>query len=379
MRNILFFVSAHHSKDDRFFYHQAKALVNEQYNVSIFSFLENKNEVLENINICSREINSLSICKQLKYCQAVLKQKKPFLIICDNPKTVILATRYKMKNKCKVVYDITEWYPSKKNFPVASTNFFAKIVRAIFLILINFVAGLCSDLLIFGEYYKSLPFLLFFWKKRGIIRYYPDLQYINNVKPRFIHDEIRLLYSGKFNIDKGIDKVIEVAKLTALKSKKTVVKLNLIGFFGCEEDKKLIEKLSANLPGNMTIDIRPYLDFKLYCESIVNNDVFLDLRVKDIENNHCLPIKIFYYMASGRPVIYSDLKSIKKEIVTDEIGLFCNPDNVNEIANHICTYIEQQSLYESHCQNSLNASQKLYNWKKEEKIFLDLIKGMIDD
>lgn len=377
MQNILFLTSVHHSKDDRIFYHQAKALVKEKYSVCIFSFLEHRVEMEDNISIESQKIDNLPIKEQIKHCLAISKEKKPTLIICDTPKTVLFAIMHKIKNKCKIIYDITEWYPSKKNFTNTSSNLLIKIIKATFLSIVNLVAGLCSDMLIFGEYYKSLPFLLFFWKKHTTIHYYPDLKYIKRREPLFIQDEIGLFYSGKFNVDKGIDKVIQVARLLALKAENTNIKLNLVGFFACEEDEKLVKKLSEDLPKNMTVNMNPYLNFELFCETIVNNDVFLDLRVKDIENTHCLPIKIFYYMACGRPVIYTDLKSIKKEVLKESIGLFCNPNQIEEIANHIHAYINQQALYESHCQNSLDKSHKLYNWEIEREKYINSIKSLI--
>lgn len=373
MSKVLFLSSMHLSKDDRIFYHLAQALAEDEQHVSIFSFLETLKETHANINICSEDIGKLNFKQQYKFCRELLQKNETSVIVCDSPLTAIIASAYRLKHKFKIVYDVTEWYPSKKNFPNPSTGFLFKILKSMLLIFINGIAGVSSNLLTFGEHYKSLPFRLFFWKKPNFIHYYPDLKYIKSKKPHLIQDEICLLYSGKFNVDKGINKVIEVAKLTASKAPNTRIILNLIGFYGSEEDKNLMNKMLVDTPDNLQVKILPYMEFEAFCEAISNNDIFLDLRQKDLENNHCLPIKIFYYLACGRPVIYSDLKSLKKEVLVENIGLFTDPNNTEEISEKICTYIKNQSLYESDCRNSLQASQEFYHWERERQIFLDAI------
>ncbi len=373
MSKVLFLSSMHLSKDDRIFYHLAQALSEDKQHISIFSFLETLKETHGNINICSEDIGKLNFKQQYKFCQALLQEIGASVIVCDSPLTVIIASAYRLKHNCKIIYDVTEWHPSKKNLPNPSSGFLFKMFKSMLLIFINALAGLSSNLLIFGEYYKSLPFRLFFWKKPCFIHYYPDLKYIKNKQSSLIQDEIRLLYSGKFDVDKGIDKVVETAKLTANKAANTRIVLNLIGFYGSDADKNLMHKMLADAPDNLHVNIFPYMEFEAFCEAISDQDIFLDLRQKDLENNHCLPIKIFYYLACGRPVIYSDLKSLKKEVLVENIGLFTNPNNTEEISEKICTYINNQSLYESDCRNSLLASQAFYHWEGEKQKFLDAV------
>src|SRR5690554_531792 len=97
MDNILFLVSAHNSKDDRVFYHQAQTLVKAHYNVSICSFTEDRSETHEGINICSKYIKNLSTLNQIKHSQSTLNNLRPQVIICDTPLTVACSIIYKIK------------------------------------------------------------------------------------------------------------------------------------------------------------------------------------------------------------------------------------------------------------------------------------------
>lgn len=378
MTKILFLASAHKSKDDRIFYHQAKALVKEGFNVCIFSFLEDANATVNDIFICSEKIINLKKSQQITFVESVLKSQSPDVVICDSPLTVLATAKYRFKHKCKIIYDVTEWYPSKKNLSnIRNNNFILKFFKFISLTFANQIAGICCNMLMFGEHYKSFAFFALFWKRKKTISYYPDLLYIEAKPPRNIKKEVSLFFSGKLNIDKGVDSVIEVAKLVAQQNSETTVRLNIIGFYANKDDKLLTENLLQNLPSNLLVDLKPLLDFRDFCSTITENDIFLDLRVVDFENTHCLPIKIFYYMACARPVVYSDLKAIQKEITEENIGIFINPKNTSEIANKISQYIENQSLYETHCHNCLELSKNKYNWGKIEKKFVDAVKIFI--
>jgi len=83
---------------------------------------------------------------------------------------------------------------------------------------------------------------------------------------------------------------------------------------------------------------------------------------------------LFYYLACGRPVIYSNLKSIRKEIKNINFGYLCNPIDMQSIAKHITNYIINQDIYFEHAKNALNVSNSIYNWNIIENKFISFIK-----
>lgn len=87
----------------------------------------------------------------------------------------------------------------------------------------------------------------------------------------------------------------------------------------------------------------------------------------EISVKYTSPLKLFEYMASKRPIIASDLPSIK-EIVDNNEVLFFKPDDEMDLAEKIKKFIKDKEL-----QNKLvkNAFEKVknYTWKKRaEKI-----------
>ena len=104
------------------------------------------------------------------------------------------------------------------------------------------------------------------------------------------------------------------------------------------------------------------------------SDLFFDLRDRDAENQRCLSIKLFYYMAAGRPVIYSDLKAIVKgcpEI--EQFGHLVNPFDTETIVDIVNGYIKDEDLYRKHCAVARQLAEHKYNWKAIEADFVRFI------
>ncbi len=374
---IIFLNTGHLSLDDRVFYHQAKSLVKQGYDIEIISTKETFNSEIDSVKINSYDDNGFTQKQKLNEIVRCLTASKPRLVIADTPLAVIASSIYRKQNSIRIVYDITEWYPSKKN--LLYNKGLGKFFKICVLSIINLTAGFKSDFFIFGEHFKALPFrILLFWKPFIYLPYYPDLNYINYFPPEKIENEFNLTYSGIINIEKGIDAVIQSVDLAASKSPAINFNLRIIGYFPQKIDQTHFEKLTNQLNNNLKITLEKYLSFKDFCSTIGNTHLFLDLREKDIENSNCLPIKLFYYLACGRPVIYSDLKSIKKAIPNINFGYLLPPTNTEKISDAITKYINDSQLYNDHCENALKLSHNQFNWELIEKNFITFIQKAVD-
>lgn len=80
-------------------------------------------------------------------------------------------------------------------------------------------------------------------------------------------------------------------------------------------------------------------------------------------------------MALQRPVIYSDLIAIRKEIDIKEFGYLVNPKDAKKIVQLIQNYQENKTLYLSHCANARNSFESNYNWSAIETKFIDFIEN----
>ncbi len=361
------FVSVVHFPDDeRIWFQQAESLKKAGCEVFVIS-TRIDNCLLPN-TFCFDDLGipKLKVVSKIVDC---LQKIKPQVIICDNPIAVLAGVTYKKSDKnVQVVYDITEWYPSKKN--LRNISFLKKVYKIFATIPLSLYAGLRVDKFIFGEYYKAKPFrILFFWKDYIFLPYYATFSLVKSYPISDISKKCEFFYAGRLNSESGFCKLLEVVVKIAQKYPKTAFSLQILTAI---EDMQIKDEL----PSNLQIKKKSILPFKDFCQEIGKSDIFFDLRKKDVENTHCLPIKLFYYMASGRPVIYSDLKAIrKKNFEINQIGFLVNPTDTNEIINVISNYLQNPDLYRQHSLRARQLAEEKYNWESLENKFVNFVCG----
>ena len=372
--NISFLTSGHDPFDDRIFYHMARSLCDHDNNVLIISSKYELDEVSNGIKLNCFAGDNLTKSDKINSFTERLSSFKPHAIICSEPFTLLAAKRYskRVSGTIRIIYDITEWYPSKKNLRVH--EFYLRWYFFLKLFLFNLYSASFADSFIFGEWYKSRPYRFLFPFKRFIFTsYYPDLRYIPFSKPDLRKGKLRLCYSGKISMEKGYGNFINVIQTLIKLNKDIDVEVKIIGWFEDEHDKEECGNLLSQVSRNISIKLFERQDLENFLELIKETDIFLDLRYGDFENQHCLPIKLFYYAALGRPVIFSDLRAIHKEVEIEKFGFLVNPGNYETIANIILGYLNDEDLYYQHCRNARKLAENNYNWQRIESQFLKLL------
>jgi len=370
---ICFLQVAHLHDDDRVWFHQTKLLKENGLDVSVISTRANQSET-ENV-FCFDDSGMKKWIVNKKISE-ILHKINPDLIICDNPLSVFFASNYKKrKNRSvRIILDVTEWYPSKKN--LANLTCFKRLIKKIVLKILNFHSGFLVNGFIFGEEDKAKLFKKYFKRKPFInLPYYPDLKYIDKGKPKKDFSIWHFLYSGPLNMDKGFYNLLGAFKISALENQNHTFILNII------TKDILTEKQHAvisHIPNNLEIKFQDYMQFETFCKEIARYDIFLDLREKDKENNQCLPIKLFYYMACGKPAIFSDLDAIRSQVPEiDEFACLTNPNDYSNISRIISEYITHTEKYAQHSAAALKYSREKYNWEILSAQFLRFIKMQI--
>jgi glycosyltransferase involved in cell wall biosynthesis len=371
---ISFLTSGHLPFDDRIFYHLARCLSDFGHEVEIVSSKQNLSGVYDKIIINSFEGESISKRDKIYHFEERLSSFKPDIIICSEPLPVLAARYYskKQKREVRIVYDVTEWYPSEKN--LSGHKIPGRWYLFIKLLVFNIYVSRYVHSFIFGEWYKSRLYrLLFPFSPFVFIPYYPDLKYIPFHNPDIKKGLLRVSYSGKISLEKGYGNFISVLKKLSEKNSALKIEVKIAGWYETSSDKVECEKLFSFSESNISIQIYERQNFNTFLELIKDSDIFLDLRDDNLENNYCLPIKIFYYAAFGRPVIYSDLDAIRKEVEVDKFGFLVNPGNTNKIVQIISDYLIDEELYYKHCKNARNMAVDYYNWKNIEPQLINFL------
>ncbi|SIP91148.1 Glycosyltransferase involved in cell wall bisynthesis [Chryseobacterium sp. RU37D] len=373
MAKILFLTTAHRYDDDRIFYHQAKALKDQGDQVKICSLSSEFRGFIDGIEIESYSVLDKSTEEKTRVFERVCDSFQPEYIICSEPLAVIAARKFKKKKKISIIYDITEWYPSMRM--VESFSFPLKVFHVVKFFLIQLFAGWISSHYIFGEETKKFPLAYFFpFKKSIILPYYPDDIYVHKQINTLVPDKINLCYTGQFSEEKGVGNFFAVIDNLRKKKPDLNIVILLIGGSKKEKDKKyfsgLLEKYKFE-----NIEIRNNASFEGFTKSYADADICFDLRTMNYENHHCLPIKIFYYSASGKPVIYTNLKATRQHMDVSKFGFLVDPENYEAIADNILQYINNPELYAKHAQNARREYEKHFNWNVIKSSFLNFIKN----
>lgn len=369
---VLFLTTAHRYNDDRIFYHQAKELLKQGFDVKICSLSSDFQGTIDGIQIQSYLVLDQSSKQKENIFLKICNDFQADCIICSEPLAVIAAGKFQKIKKSSIIYDITEWYPSFRMLQPYSL--LLKPFHLIKFFLIQLYAGFLSTHFIFGEDSKKFPLAyLFPFKKSLMLPYYPDDIYIEkNIKP-IEKNKITLCCTGRISKEDGIDNFFQAIDLVRQKKQDLEISILIVGAPKRDSDathfNQLLEKYAWE---NISI-VKP-TSFETFTSSYSGADICFDLREKNFEYNNSLPIKLFYYAASGKPVIYTNLKAIRKHIYVSEFGYLVEPENSELIADLIINYIENPSLYHKHAQNARAIYEKKYNWNLIKQTFVDFVK-----
>ena len=84
------------------------------------------------------------------------------------------------------------------------------------------------------------------------------------------------------------------------------------------------------------------------------------------------PLKLFEYMASGRPIIASDLPALR-EVLNDKNALFFRPEDTTDLARAV-KMLKSSPMLGYHLSRQALADVKEYTWGKRAKKILEFIK-----
>ncbi len=371
MLKILFLTTAHSYDDDRIFHHQAKELVSQGHTVKICSLSSDYAGQLDGVEIESHHLLNESTTSKLEFFRKVCAGFTPDRIICSEPLAVIAARRATRNSNAIIFYDVTEWYPSArmiKPYPK-----FLKPLHALRFLVIQIYVGAVSDRFIFGEPSKMFPLSFIFpFKKKLLLPYYPAPGYITEKINVLSGKSITLAYTGTFSREKGIDHFFNAA--AELRRRRPDLKINilLVGSTKNEAGKAYFDALLKKYKWENIKILQP-VSLESFTASLTDADVCFDLRPVTFENHHCLPIKIFYYAAAGKPVIYSDLKATRKGVSVSDFGYLVNPEDSAAIASHIETWLDNPIIYHRYAVNARAAFHKKYNWDLIKTSFTDFV------
>jgi len=147
------------------------------------------------------------------------------------------------------------------------------------------------------------------------------------------------LYTGHLYEWKGVDTFAETAKQLP----------DIDAYFvgGTDADRKQFARKYDMTPNIHIVGLRPHSEMPLW-QRAADVLVLPNTAKQDISKYYTSPMKLFEYMASGTPIVASDIPSIR-EIVASNKLTFVAPDDPNELAKKIQKIIKNSENTNDRC------------------------------
>ena len=171
-----------------------------------------------------------------------------------------------------------------------------------------------------------------------------------------------VMYTGHLFQWKGGDILAGVAKL--------IPDATFVFIGGMEYDLRNFRQEFGNLSNVRILGHKPHKNIPAFLKAA--DVLVLPNSAEDKISSFTSPIKLFEYMASGRPIVASGLPSIS-EILNNSNSLLVRPDNVEELAEGIRHILAMPDGGAALTQKA-SADVKNYTWSKRAESILAFIK-----
>lgn len=163
----------------------------------------------------------------------------------------------------------------------------------------------------------------------------------------FLHPESKVAARTRLGLPQDVTIVLYIGRLDGWKGVGTLLKAStqlpkevIVALIGGEESE--VKRLRGEYPQVMFLGARPYSE-------LADNQAAGDILVlpntgKDrISAEFTSPMKLFSYMAAGKPIVASDLPSLR-EVLTNENAVFFEPDNDTSLVEALTRVMSDPEL-----------------------------------
>ncbi len=370
--NIVIVTSGHPPFDERIFYKFAMSFKKYGHNVSVLSSREEINTESEGITVRGFNGDPLTKVNKVDQLYREIASFGPSLVICCEPLTILAADRYKKQNNAevKIIYDITEHYPLQST--LNQYTGITRIAQYIRLSLFNAYVSNLADHLFIGEEGKARLYdTIAPFRKKSIIGYYAPKRYFQFYPPGYDGKNFTLCYVGSNSGSGGFSRFIRLIKNAAERFPEKTFTAKIIGMEpdgGKDRGFESFRNIKTLFTGRT--------GYKDYASGFENVDLCIDLRDKNIVYNRSLPIKVFDYIACGKPFIFSDLDSFKGYNDLREAGLMTDPDDLESQLQRISLYLNHPEKLKEDSLSAYSLFEEKYNWENLEKKMMGIIDSL---
>ncbi len=185
---------------------------------------------------------------------------------------------------------------------------------------------------------------------------------------RISHSEKIVLYTGHLFYWKGVDTLFETHPLL-----KDGEFLYFVG--GTDDDIATFKDKAKGCPNVRIVGRRPHVEIPLWLQAA---DVLVLPNTARFEESkyETSPVKLFEYLASGKPIVASDIPSIR-DIVDDRMVWFFEADNPSSLVKVVHTALHERKKSEEKGGVAHAEAQK-FSWSRRTGRVLEFMRPFIE-
>lgn len=177
-------------------------------------------------------------------------------------------------------------------------------------------------------------------------------------------NRVTAVYTGQLYGWKGVNTLIEASKLLL------GVLVYIVGGTAAEIDK--LKNAHGEISNVVFVGQRPHTEIPVWLAA-ADMLILPNTAKEEISKHYTSPVKLFEYMASGRPIIASDLPSIR-EVVDETVVHFFEPDSPEDLAAKMEEVMKNSESALAKAQNAKEAV-KRYTWEARAASILKFLQG----
>ena len=282
-----------------------------------------------------------------------------------DPELLGLGKKLKRRGK-KVIYDIHEDYPSvilMKNWiprwirPIISKTFAVYQSAAI--------RRFDAIVITVKEYLTSIGR----YRELAVVPNYPELELLEGLSDCTADCDtvpVKFIYVGSLDDDRAIVETIEAFKV--LRDRGVDLELELVGPVYSARIQESINETLEKYAGLSFSTRMPYLEAMT---RVARSHVGLLIVHRGKSKEESSPLKLFEYMALGKPQIASNFKAWRDILDRGPSALYVDPEDVTQIAEKMNEFCSNRALIREMGSRAEKLSQS-FQWRASEKEMLAL-------
>jgi len=373
MPKVCILTSVHPPFDTRVFYKEALALVQAGFKVTLIAPYEKPKDLKNKIKIIGLPKYKSRILRPLNHLRIIalaLKEKADIYHFHD-PELMGVGIILKYLTRKPVIYDVHESYPDM----ILIKPWISQKLRRIVSELVRFSEMVTARVIknIITADPETKKFFDQYTQNTEVIYNFAKLEFFPKIERKEVKSPITLIHVGAMLEERGIWVILKAIAVL----KNYPITLILVGKMQRRGLREEIIKFIKNHKLQDKIKLIGQIPFTKVPEYLRKADIGLVALQDVIKFRKNICTKIFEYMASGLPIVASNVASTRPFVKELKNGILFRTDDFHDLARAIKELIATPENIIQMGRKGRRLFEEKYNWRNEQKKLIDYYKKLV--